>query len=152
MRANEGKEVAVQRTRRALAVGLTMGVVLGLGGAVRGGAVTPSAAPSDQSSPMTFEGTKLPPGTSTGRFASCSDVGYIERGADQTVPRLTVVDEPDVYVGPFIAWDTVPNAFGSWAATSAAFWIHNVDTSRYHNWKVTLYCTPDKSKAWLVFG
>ena len=30
--------------------------------------------------------------------------------------------------------------------------IHNFDTDRTQLWKVTWYCTPDKGKAWLVFG
>lgn len=143
--------MTVHRTERTLAAVIMTGALLGLGGAVSGGAVTASAAPRDQPSQTTFAGS-LPPGTSTGRSASCGDVGYAERGTNQTVPRFTVVDEQNVYEGPFIASNTVPNAFGSRAVTSVAFWIHNVDTTRHHNWKVTLYCTPDKRKAWLVFG
>ncbi len=100
---------------------------------------------------MTIEGT-LPPGTSTGRFASCVDDGYVERGANQTVPRLKVIAYPTVSVGPIVAWGTLPNAFGSRAVTSMSFLIHNFDTSRDQRWEVTWYCTPDKSKAWLVFG
>ncbi len=141
----------MQRIKRALAAVAMTGVLLGFGGAVSGGAVTASAAPSDQSSQTTFEGT-LPPGTSTSRFASCGDVGYVERGANHALPRLNVVADANISVAPVIAWDTVPNAFGSRAVTSMWIWIHNVDTSDYHRWQVTWYCTPDKSKAWLVFG
>lgn len=139
----------MQRSKRSLAAAVLMGVLLGLGGAVSGGAA--SAAPRAQSSQTTFQGG-LPPTTSTTRFASCGDVGYVERGANQTVPRLNVVDEQNVSVAPVIAWDTVPNAFGSRAVTSMIIFIHNLDIDRFHRWQVTWYCTPDKSKAWLVFG
>jgi hypothetical protein len=143
--------VTVQRTKRALAALVVTGVLLGLGGGLSGGTATALAAPSGQPSQMTIEGT-LPPGTSTGRFASCLGDGYVERGANQTVPRLTVVAYPTVSVGPVVAWGTDPNAFGSRAVTSMTLFIHNVDTDRSQRWAVIYYCTPDKSKAWLVFG
>ncbi len=128
-----------------------MSALLGLGGALSGGGVTASAAPSGQVSHTSLNG-RLPPGTSTTRFASCVDDGYVERGANQTVPRLKVFVQANTFVGPIIAWDTVPNAFGSRAVTSMIITIHNVDTTDSHYWEVTWYCTPDKSKAWLVFG
>ena len=141
----------MQRTKRALAAVVMTGVLLGLGEGVSGGAATAVAAPSDQPSQMTIEGT-LPSGTSTGRFASCIGDGYVERGANQTVPLLKVVAYPTVSVGPVVAWGTDPNAFGSRAVTSMSFLIHNFDTSRDQRWEVTWYCTTDKSKAWLVLG
>ena len=149
MRVHERMGVTVQRTKRSLAAVVMTSVLLGLGAGVSGGDA--SAAPSDQPSQMTIEGT-LPSGTSTQRFASCLGDGYVERGANQTVPRLTVVVYPTVYVGPVVAWGTDPNAFGSWAVTSMTLFIHNVDTDRSQRWAVIYYCTPDKSKAWLVFG
>ena len=78
---------------RITAVVMT-GVLLGLGGAVSGGAATASAAPNDQPFHMTIQGS-LPAGTSTGRFASCGDE-YVERGANQTVPHLDFVAYPTV--------------------------------------------------------
>ena len=30
--------------------------------------------------------------------------------------------------------------------------VNNLETNRTQLWKVTWYCTPDKGKAWLVFG
>jgi hypothetical protein len=125
------------------------GALLGVGGVVSGGAA--SAAPSDQLSQTTIEGT-LPPVAVTGRFASCLGDGYVERGANQTVPRLKVLVDSTVSVGPFVAWGTLPNAFGSRAVTSMSFSIQSFDTSRYQRWQVTYYCTTDKNKAWLVFG
>ena len=115
------------------------------------GAATASAAPSDQPYQMTIEGT-LPPVSSTGRFASCLGDGYVERGANQTVPRLNVLVYPTVSVGPFVAWGTDSNAFGSRAVTSMTFLVNNFEIDRSQRWAVTWYCTPDKSKAWLVFG
>ena len=149
MGVHERTGVTVQRTKRSLAAVVMTGVLLGLGAGVSSGAA--SAAPSDQPSQMTIEGT-LPSGTSTQRFASCLGDGYVERGANQTVPHLTVVVYPTVYVGPVVAWGTDPNAFGSRAVTSMTLFIHNVDTDRSQRWAVIYYCTPDKSKAWLVFG
>jgi hypothetical protein len=124
-------------------------IVVGLGGGMSGGAA--SAAPSDQPASTTSEG-KLPPVTSTGRFASCLGDGYLERGTNQTVPRLNVAADSTVSVGPFVAWGTDANAFGSRAVTSMTYLVNNFDTSRDQRWKVTWYCTTDKSKAWLVFG
>ncbi len=99
---------------------------------------------------MTIQGS-LPAGTSTGRFASCGDE-YVERGANQTVPRLDFVAYPTVYLTPVVAVGTAPYVFGSRAVTSMSLTIHNFDTDRTQLWKVTWYCTPDKNKAWLVFG
>jgi hypothetical protein len=55
-------------------------------------------------------------------------------------------------VGPIVAMSTVPNEFGSRAVTSMRIVVANgafVGTAEYH---VTYWCTPDKGKAWLVFG
>jgi hypothetical protein len=139
----------VQRTKRALTAVVMTGALLGVGGAVSGGAA--SAASSDQPSQMTIEGT-LPHLTSTQRFGSCLGDGYVERGANQTVPRLNVAADSTVSVGPVVAWGTEPNAFGSRAVTSMTFFIHNFDTSRDQRWKVAYYCTTDRAKAWLAFG
>jgi hypothetical protein len=126
------------------------GVLLGLGGAVSGGAATAVAAPREQPFSMTLEGS-LPAGTSTVRFASCGD-DFVERGASQTVARIDFVAYPTVYLTPVVAWGTEPYVFGSRAVTSMVLTINNFDTDRLQLWKVTWYCTPDKSKAWLVFG
>jgi hypothetical protein len=141
----------MQRTRRAIAAVVMTGVLLGLAGERSGGAATASAAPGDPPLQTKLEGT-LPHLTSTRRFASCLGDGYVERGADQTVPRLKVLIDSTVSVAPVIAEGTVPNAFGSRAVTSMSIFIHNLDTSRVQRWAVTYYCTPDKSKAWLVLG
>ena len=105
-------------------------------------------APQVHQSSRTSSG-RLPAGTSTTRFASCGDE-YVERGDNQTVSRRFL--QANSSVGPIIAWDTSPNAFGSRAVRSMIITIHNVDTTDSHYWEVTWYCTPDKSKAWLVFG
>jgi hypothetical protein len=141
----------MQRIRRTLAAVVMAGVLIGLAGERGGGAATASAAPGDPPSQTKLEGT-LPHLTSTRRFASCLGDGYVERGANQTVPRLKVLADSTVAVGPVIADGTAPNAFGSRAVTSMSLFIHNLDTSRTQRWAATYYCTPDKSKAWLVLG
>jgi hypothetical protein len=151
LRAYEKEGVTVQRTKQSQAAVVMTGLLLGLGWGVSGGAATASAAPSDQLSQMTIEGT-LPPVAVTGRFASCLGDGYVERGSNQTVPRLRVLVDSTVSVGPVVAWGTEPNAFGSRAVTSMTFSIQSFDTSRDQRWQVTYYCTTDKNKAWLVLG
>ena len=149
------------RTKRALTAVVMTGVLLGLGGAVSGGA--PLGAPGEQPFHMTLEGS-LPAGTSTGRFASCGDE-YVERGANQTVPHIDFVAYPTVTLFPIVAVGTAPYVFASRAVTSMSLtisnletdrtqlWkVNNLETDRTQLWKVTWYCTPDKGKAWLVFG
>ncbi len=142
--------MTVRRTKRALAAAATTGVLLGLGGAASGGAATAFGVPGDQPFQMTIQGS-LPSLTSTPRFASCGDE-YVERGASQTVPRLDFVADSTVYLFPVVAVGTAPYVFASRVVTSMSLTIHNVDSSRTQLWKVTWYCTPDKSQAWLVFG
>ena len=125
------------------------GVLLGLGGAVSGGAATALKAPREQPFDTTLEGS-LPGGTSTSRFASCGDE-YVERGVNQTVPRLDIVVYPTVSVVPVVAVGTAPYLFASRAVTSMTLTINNFDM-RAQLWKVSWFCTPDKSKGWLVFG
>ena len=75
----------------------------------------------------------------------------MERGVNQTVPRLDIVVYPTVSVFPVVAVGTAPYLFASRAVTSMPLTINNFDM-RAQLWKVSWFCTPDKSKAWLVFG
>ena len=114
------------RTKRALTAVVMTGVLLGLGGAVSGGA--PLGAPGEQPFHMTLEGS-LPAGTGTGRFASCGDE-YVERGANQTVPHIDFVAYPTVTLFPIVAVGTAPYVFASRAVTSMSLTISNLETDR----------------------
>ena len=52
-----------------------------------------------------FDGIQVP--------LACPAGYYVERGANQTVPKKKVLVEPPVVFGPVIAKDTVPNEFGT---------------------------------------
>jgi hypothetical protein len=149
--------VTVQRTKRALGAVAMSGVLLGLAGAVSSGAAA-TAAPKGQSSGTASEPTGTASGTQPSlkpakKYVNCvNDGGYVERGSNQVIPHLDVETQNDnIVVGPIIAWNTAANAFGSRAVTSMFITVNNFATDPL-SWKVSWYCTSDKSKAWLVFG
>jgi len=114
----------------------------------------PTGAPPGGGAPVehTIDGT-VPPGESRYPPADCSSVGYVQRGANQTVPRLKLVLESPLWAIP-IAHDTVPNEFLSRNVTSMTIAVGAVeffsDASReYH---ITYWCTSDKDQAWTVLG
>jgi hypothetical protein len=95
----------------------------------------------------------VPPKQSVYPLAKCGDVGYVQRGTNQTVPKLKLVLESPLIAFP-IARDTVPNEFLSRNVTSMTIAIGAVDfsagqTREYH---ITYWCTSDKDQAWTVFG
>ncbi len=90
-----------------------------------------------------FDGIQVP--------VACPDGYYVQRGANQTVPKKKVLVEPPIIFGPVIAKDTVPNDFGSRAVTSFDFLVSNPWFGD-GDWQATFYCTSDKNDAWLVFG
>lgn len=148
----------VQRMKRFLGALVMTGVLLGLAGAVIGGAATATAAPKGKSSVTDEQPTGTASGTATyfkptKKYVTCvNDGGYVERGDNQTVPRLDVeTQNNEGAVGPIIAWNTDANAFGSRAVTSMFIVVQN-DSFSPTSWRVSWYCTSDKSKAWLVFG
>jgi hypothetical protein len=143
--------VMVPGTKRALAALVMTGALLGVGGAVSGGGTTASAARNDEPS-GTASGTQ-PAVTPTKKYVNCAnDGGYVERGTNQVIPRLDAkTQSDDIVVGPVIAWNTAANAFGSRAVTSMFITVNNFSFNAAW-WRVSWYCTSDKSKAWLVFG
>jgi hypothetical protein len=151
----------MQRTGLALVAVVMIGALVGLGGAVSAGGARASAAPHGHSSKTASESSGEAEGEvsafqPTKKFVTCvNDGGFVERGANQTVPRLDVATKgqpDDVIVGPVIAWKTVSNAFGSRAVESMFIVITPNFFSGKLGWRVTWYCTSDRSKAWLVFG
>ena len=112
---------------------------------------TATAAPAASEWSTTLSGT-LPDFSGTTRYASCGDA-FVERGANQSAPRLKVLLEPPIVLFP-VAWTTEPNEFGSRAVTGAVLHLENpaINTDQDRDWSVTYWCTTDKAKAWLVFG
>jgi hypothetical protein len=116
---------------------------------------TPAGAAREDHQPshLTIDGT-LAPGEVAYLPASCGGGlgAYVERGSDQTVPKVKMIVESPIIAGPIVATTTVPNQFGSRAVTGMRIFVGNpgfVETREYH---VTYWCTPDIGKAWLVFG
>jgi hypothetical protein len=137
-------------TRRISTAAAGFAMVLGLAGAVSGSASAdePIVQPEIISGGVThtlhwWDSTPVP--------IPCPSGYYIERGANQTVPRLKVRVEPPVILGPVIAKDTVPNQFGSRAVTSMDVWFSNPGFGDAE-FTVEAYCVNTISKAWLVFG
>ncbi len=136
-------------TRRITTAAAGFAIVLGLAGAVTGLAgADPTTEPETVSGTVThtlhwWDSTPVP--------IQCPSGYYVERGANQSVPRLKVLVEPPVVFGPVVAKDTVPNEFGSRAVTSMDVWFHNPGFGDA-DFTVTTYCVNTISKAWLVFG
>jgi hypothetical protein len=95
----------------------------------------------------------VPPTQSVYERASCADVGYVQRGTNQTVPKLKLVLESPLIAVP-IATDTVPNEFLSRNVTSMTIAIGAVEFSadQSREYHITYWCTSDKDQAWTVFG
>ena len=94
----------------------------------------------------------MPPGETRYPAADCGDVGYVQRGANQTVPKLKMLLEAPLWAFP-IARNTVPNEFLSRNVTSMSIAIGAVEFDgvdrEYH---ITYWCTSDKDQAWTVLG
>jgi len=133
---------------------LTVGAVLATG-AVLSSCMPPppQGGPPAGVEPVerTIDGT-VPAGQGRYPSVSCSDVGYVQRGANQTVPRVKMLLEAPLWAFT-IARDTVPNEFLSLNVTSMTFALGAAEFSgpdrEYH---ITYWCTSDKDQAWTVFG
>jgi hypothetical protein len=87
-------------------------------------------------------------------LANCADVGYVQRGTNQTVPKLKLVLESPLIAVP-IARGTVPNEFLSRNVTSMTIAIGAVElfpSDQSREYHITYWCTSDKDQAWTVFG
>lgn len=96
---------------------------------------------------------EVPPTQSVYEPASCADVGYVQRGTNQTVPKLKLVLESPLIAVP-IARDTVPNEFLSRNVTRMTIAIGAVEFSsdQSREYHITYWCTSDKDQAWTVLG
>jgi hypothetical protein len=95
----------------------------------------------------------VPPNEGRYEPVDCRSVGYVQRGANQTVPKLKLVLESPLWAFP-IARETEPNAFLSRNVTTMTIALGAAeffaDQSReYH---ITYWCTSDKDQAWTVVG
>ena len=99
-----------------------------------------------------IDGT-VAPQKSVWEGADCADIGYVQRGANQTVPKLKMILESPLVAFP-IARNTVENAPFSRNVTSmtiaiGAFELFSDQSREYH---ITYWCTSDKDQAWTVLG
>jgi hypothetical protein len=94
-----------------------------------------------------------PAGHPISEFADCRGTGYVQRGANQTVPKLKLVLESPLLAFP-VARDTEPNQFASRNVTTMSILLASsepfaTEPREYH---ITYWCTSDKDQAWTVFG
>jgi hypothetical protein len=114
---------------------------------------TPPSPPGGGASvERTIEG-EVPAKQSRYESANCGDVGFVQRGANQTVPKLKLVLESPLWAFP-IARDTEPNQFLSRNVTSMTIALGAVefDSDQSREYRITYWCTSDKDQAWTVFG
>jgi hypothetical protein len=95
----------------------------------------------------------VPPTQSRWEPANCRDVGFVQRGANQTVPKLKLVLESPLWAIP-IARDTEPNQFLSRNVTTMTIVVGAVefDAGETREYRITYWCTSDKDQAWTVLG
>jgi hypothetical protein len=96
---------------------------------------------------------EVPPKESRWVPANCADVGFVQRGVNQTVPKLKLVLESPLWAFP-IARDTEPNQFLSRNVTSMTIALGAVEFSpgETRSYRITYWCTSDKDQAWTVSG
>ena len=109
---------------------------------------------SSESHSVTITDKVIPSITYPVDTACSNSIGqYVQRGDNQTVPKLKVSGEFTV-VAPVVPTSTVPYQFGSRAVTQATLYITNIDIFRPEEREISVsyWCTTDINQAWLVFG
>jgi hypothetical protein len=96
---------------------------------------------------------EVPGGQGRYPLADCRDVGYVQRGTNQTVPKLKLVLESPLWAFP-IARDTTPNQFLSRNVTSMtiALGAAEIGSDQSREYHISYWCTSDKDQAWTVLG
>jgi hypothetical protein len=146
-----GEEMAtINQIRTAATASILAFVSLGMVVTVTGEAIASAAT---ESKPSTIKGT-LGDFEGGGGTAFCHQGQYIQRGANQSVPKTKEIVQTPIFGPKFVAWRTEPNEIGSRAVTSflISFFNFAVFGGEQREWSVTYWCTTDKANAWLVFG